>query len=151
MHRAFDSSGRSEKVKAAMEIKGIEFHDAVVAAITVEKAGKIEISFSHVSAYVDRGAGRTEVWSYAGHLQLLGVTEFMILGTIGEDDYVADGDLSDSAGNGIDLVNALNGFDGFGRLDLVLAGSATKVKAICSGCRFTDLRPIKMLEEWEGD
>lgn len=123
----------------------LEFHDARLASIEISCSGAVMIHFRHMSAYLPIDKDTIQVWSCSVCLELSS-SEFAIQGSIAKNDYVTEGALNNPIGNEIDLASLLQRASGPGRLDLLLAGSGTRIRATFASARIESCQRNKLLE-----
>lgn len=133
------------------KIVRIELHDARIDGIRLRPGGRVDVSFRHVSVFVEDPSQRCFVWSYSGLLELGGVSSLVVSGELSDRDYVSDGLLREPAGKEMELAELIDASGGAGTLELSLAGSGASVKSNFTTCSFAKLEPIKKLEEWRDE
>lgn len=130
-------------------ITELDFHDARLSSIEILAGGVVQIEFGHICSYHEDSAGKSEVWSSSATLLLSGAQSISINGIIMDDDYVTEGSLVDERRNEVPLVPV--GVQKNAKcLDLLLAGSGTRIQVSMEAVLLKTFSPIKKLEDWDG-
>jgi len=107
-----DASSLPEKIAF------IELHDADIGSFTLQPGGTLEINFTHLAVYFETGPLVYEVRSYEASLLLEGVRRFELDGTLADDDYVMDDELTRPDGTPGDWNDLIGKRGPFGELVL---------------------------------
>lgn len=128
----------------------IEFHDAVVASVSLQMSGVIQVGLSHVSVYLSESPDTYGVWSFEGTLLCEGVRQAAVNVTLPLDpaDAVADCEILNHDGRRASLSDVSVSIDN-ARLQLTWCLSSNAI--VCTAERITlRLEKRERLETWVG-
>jgi hypothetical protein len=128
-------------------VSHIDFHDARIGRISFLAGGEAEIEFEHLCSYHDSGEESGEVWSSKAAIVLTGVNQLEIDGSIGRKDYVTEGALLDEQQREVSLL-PIGSEKQASSLNLLLAGSGTKIRFAMATASLVRLDPVRKLEDW---
>ena len=132
----------------APKIAFVEFHDATMTALTVQREGVAVFNFDHIAVYIEESPNRFNVWSYRADLLFQGVEQLSVEKRLGNSDYVSDGHVIDAAGQEVELALALD-WTHADKVELVFS-SAGVLSAKISHVRLNSDCALKKFEEWIG-
>lgn len=123
----------------------VELHDAEVEELDVDAAGKLRLELGHLAVHLAVAGGRSEVWSFRGHLTADTVRVIALPGAVADDDYVMDAVLQ---ADGRDIQEtALLGGHRLERLQLsFFSGASLEVE--CTAARLELVGPGRYVEDW---
>ena len=128
-------------------VSDIDFHDARIGRISFLTAGNAEIEFEHICSYHDDQQKGGEVWSSRAVIVFAGVDQVEIKGPLGSKDYVTEGSLLDEKQREVSLL-PVGSKKQAKSIDLLLAGSGTRIQLSMATATLIKLEPIRKLEDW---
>lgn len=124
----------------------IELHDAFVRGVELRSEGRVEVRLS-LNAYRRIAPARSEVWECEAKLTLAGVNAFELNGTIGEREFVIDGEVMGNTGP-IPLIALVAQSSPIHSVRLKAGTFELEAKA--TTCQLEGLRAARFLEHFEG-
>jgi hypothetical protein len=124
----------------------IEFHDARVKDITIQRGGVGRLRFERVSLFVEKAKDLYDVWSCELDLRMNGLRRLMLSGLQDADHYVVDAEFYDATGGKVTPSSTE-----VTRITLVLAGQyGGEIEIEFDRADFENVVPQRKLEEWSG-
>jgi hypothetical protein len=125
----------------------IDFHDAVIASITLNNDSSLIISFDSLNFFYRVDQDEYDVWFCTARIACSGVGTFELNGHLEPDVCISSGSMRDAAGQQVPILTSDETPVRFISLTLL---SGTEISISMKSAKLHEFKRIKYLERWSG-
>jgi hypothetical protein len=130
-----------------MQPSFIDFHDGIIASITLNSESSLIVSFDFLNFFYRVDQDEYDVWLCTARIACSGVGTFELNGHLEPDVCISSGSMRDAAGQQVPILTSDETPVRFISLTLL---SGTEISISMKSAKLHEFKRIKYLERWSG-